>query len=70
MRLRLAILILLAAAGAAFAQDITGGLNNSPKQLMKGGLNNSFGTITGGGGGVCDGSINLSQGCPQPMLGL
>ena len=44
-------LLVLLGTGLALAQDITGGLNNTPKQLLKGGLNNSFGVIVGGGGG-------------------
>ena len=66
--------------GLALAQDITGGLNNTPKQLLKGGLNNSFGVIVGGGGGGGGGTactagaidLSLSTGCniPQFMDGV
>ena len=69
MRTWLLALVMLGIT-TALAQDMSGGLNNSPQQLIGLPLNNSFGTIVGGGGSICDGSINLSQGCPQPMLGL
>ncbi len=65
--------LLLLGITTALAQDITNGLRPSGTiQLMQSGLNNPSGSISGGGGGggSCNGTIDLSQGCPQPMLGL
>ena len=63
MRLAIIIAILLAAAGAAMAQNMINGLDNPTGKLLAGGGG-------GGGGGSCNGAIDLSKGCPQPMLGL
>jgi hypothetical protein len=61
----------------ALAQDITGGLNNSNQAVISGtgsggGLNNPtiISSGSGGGGGSCAGVIDLTTGCPQPMLGF
>ena len=76
MRMWLLAFLLLGIT-TALAQDITGGLNNTTQTVIGGagsggGLNNSTGKIVGGGGGAptCSGTIDLSNGCPQPMLGV
>ena len=75
MRILVAAFVLLGVT-AALAQSLTGGLNNAQQIIggagSGGGFNNP-GTIVsgggGGGGGSCSGTVDLSNGCPQPMLG-
>jgi hypothetical protein len=63
MRLWIIILILVAVTGTAVAQNMINGLDNPTGKILAGGGG-------GGGGGSCTGTIDLSLGCPQPMLGL
>ncbi len=63
------VLVLLASSAALLAQALDGGLGRS-------GLNTGLGGPGGGSGGsggnpppACDGTIDLSSGCMQPMLG-
>jgi hypothetical protein len=63
MRLWIIILILVAAAGTAVAQNMINGLDNPTGKILAGGGG-------GGGGGGCAGVIDASKGCPLPMLGM
>jgi hypothetical protein len=75
MRILVAAFVLLGIT-AALAQNITGGLNNAQQIIGGAGSGGGFnipGVVVssggGGGGGSCSGTIDLSNGCPQAMLG-
>jgi hypothetical protein len=64
MRMAILILLLMSLASAS-AYELTGIISGSG--VGGTGLTGRIGTM--GGGGACSGTIDLSTGCTQPMLG-